>query len=85
VASQIVPSGTNAVRVALVDKKGEVNVVELDLDGPRDIQGRIVKKGSMCAGLKDAEVVFADISTEGVITVNTAGESWSSAREGGGC
>ena len=63
------------MRVALVDKKGEVNVVELDLDGPREIQARIVKKGSMCAGLKDAEVAFADISTDGVITITTTGTS----------
>jgi hypothetical protein len=74
VASQIVPSGTNAVRVALVDRKGEVNVVELDLDGPRDIQGRVVKRGNVLVGLKEAEAAFADISTEGIITVITTGE-----------
>jgi hypothetical protein len=41
------------VRIALLDKHGEFSVVEVDVSGPREMNGQIVKRGNLLEDLKN--------------------------------
>lgn len=59
------------VRIALVAKNGETNIVEIDVGGPREISGQIVKQGKIPG---KAELAMGDISEDGTITATTTRE-----------
>lgn len=63
----------NAVRMALLDKHGEFSVVEVDVSGPREMNGQIVKRGNLLEDLKNAQIDRAEISTDGTINATVSG------------
>ena len=63
----------NAVRIALLDKHGEFSVVEVDVSGPREMNGQIVKRGNLLEDLKNAQIDRAEISTDGTINATVSG------------
>lgn len=71
VASKVLSTTGDKVRIAILAKNGEVVVVEIDVGGAREITGEIVKRGKICG---KAEIAFGDISEDGIITAATTRE-----------
>ena len=78
IASRILSVIGTLVRIALLNDKGEVNVVEIDISGPREMNGQIVKKGDLLEDIKAPQIVSAEIGADGVINIHLGGQSYSS-------
>ena len=75
IAANVTSVSGQTVRAVLLDKKGKVFVVELDVGGPREVSGQVIKKGELLDRSKSGDISDAMISSNGAIAAMTSGKS----------